>query len=687
TDASGVVTREYRYNEHGLMVWHRMPGGLESEYRWKKFDHWRVVENRTSTGDGCRFSYDLAAGLTTVEHYDGQTRRHYWNAQNLIVRYVDERGENWRYEWDENELLTRRIDPLGNAVTFVYDDMGNRVQEIDVDGNTRTTTWLEHRALPAAIIEADGSATRFWYDEHHGLKRVVDPMGQTTQLRRDAFGQVVEEVDAAGNSRYQEYNEAGQIVRSTDCSGRITRYRYHPLGWLVAETGADGEETRYRYDAAGRPVQLDRPEGWTESLKWNERGLPVKHAGADGKESEFIYDEAGRLTATRNPQGEEVRRRWDSRGRLIALENENGEAYQFRWGADSLLLEEVGLDGVASQYRYDACGRTIARTFAAGHPEAITHAFAWSASGQLVARTTPEGQTRYHYTPSGLLSRIGLHPALAADAWTTEAEQELAFEYDALGRVTREAGEHGELAWEYDALGNRTSVTLPDGRELKQFYYGSGHLLSIALDRLSVSDFTRDELHRETSRTQGLLTTRSEYDRLGRLHRRDVFTGNAQRPSPRRWSRRWDYDYRNNLVREERDDNPFSWYRWQYDSAGRLLVQDGTLPGQEQWRWDAAGNPLEGAAEKVTHNRLTQLNGIRWRYDIHGRTVEKDNGQTRWHYRYDGEHRLTEVISQPRDGNKPQTQVSFRYDPLGRRISKTRRQILGGQPTGKPVTT
>ncbi|NEM19429.1 RHS repeat protein, partial [Escherichia coli] len=126
--------------------------------------------------------------------------------------------------------------------------------------------------------------------------------------------------------------------------------------------------------------------------------------------------------------------------------------------------------------------------------------------------TTPEGQTRYHYTPSGLLSRIGLHPALSADAWSAEAEQELVFEYDALGRVTRETGEHGELAWEYDALGNRTSVTLPDGRELKQFYYGSGHLLSIALDKLSVSDFTRDELHRETSRTQGLLTTRSEYD-------------------------------------------------------------------------------------------------------------------------------------------------------------------------------
>jgi RHS repeat-associated protein len=191
-----------------------------------------------------------------------------------------------------------------------------------------------------------------------------------------------------------------------------------------------------------------------------------------------------------------------------------------------------------------------------------------------------------------------------------------------------------------------------------------------------------------TSRTQGLLSTRSEYDRLGRVQRRDVFAGNAQHPAPRRWSRRWDYDYRNNLVREERDDNPFSWSNWQYDSAGRLLEQDGTLPGQEQWRWDAASNPLDDSLQQsVRHNRVTRLNGIQWRYDIHGRTTFKDNGQTRWTYRYDGEHRLTDVISQPRDRNKPQTQVSFRYDPLGRRISKTRQQLLGGQPMGKRVTT
>ena len=100
--------------------------------------------------------------MTTVEHYDGQKRQHYWNAQNLIVRYVDERGENWRYTWDENELLTQRIDPLGNTVTFVYDEMGNRVQEIDPDGNARTTTantarYRRPSLKPTAALPGSGT--------------------------------------------------------------------------------------------------------------------------------------------------------------------------------------------------------------------------------------------------------------------------------------------------------------------------------------------------------------------------------------------------------------------------------------------------------------------------------------------------------------------------------------------------
>ncbi|WP_210483821.1 glycohydrolase toxin TNT-related protein [Pantoea ananatis] len=688
TDAAGVVSRRFRYNDDGLMVWHQLPGGLESEYRWQKLDHWRVVENRTNTGDGCHMHYDLDAGITRVSTYDGQQREHHWNAAGLITCFIDERGETWRYEWDENELLTRRIDPLGNAVSFTYDDLGNRVEEKDADGGVQAVQWLSHRSLPTVVAGADGATTKYYYDPHHGLERVVDALGQSTFYKRDEFGLVVEEIDAAGNSYRREFNDAGQVIRETDCSGLTTRYRYHPLGWLSCVTAPDGEETRYHYDAAGRPVLLERAEGWEERLRWSDNGLQLAHESADGKRSEFRYDNVGRLIANRNAQGETVQRSWDSRGRLTALQNENGEQYQFEWGADSLLLAQVGLDGVATRYDYDAAGRTVSRTFAAGHPQSITHRYHWSRAGQLLARTTPEGQTRYHYSGGGQLSKVSQHLPLSDTEWSQQAEQEIAFTYDALGRILGEQGEQGALAWDYDALGNCTALTLPDGRNLKQLYYGSGHLLSIALDNLPVTEFTRDTLHRELSRTQGGLTTRSEYDRLGRLRRRDVFKGEAQRPAPRVWSRRRDFDYGNNLIREERDDNPFSQTLWHYDNAGRLLSQEGAQPGNEQWRWDGAGNPLDRhAASHIMHNRVTELNGIRWQYDIHGRTTEKDDGQTRWRYRYDGEHRLTDVISEPRDRNKPRTKVSFRYDPLGRRISKTRHQLLQGKPSGNAVTT
>ncbi|WP_380184618.1 RHS repeat-associated core domain-containing protein [Kalamiella sp. sgz302252] len=684
-DAAGVVTREFTYNEQGLMSSHRLPGGMLSEYRWQQFDDWRVVATRTSAGDSSTIHYDLDKGLTSVKHGDGYEHLHYWNKQSLVTRYIDERGEEWRYEWDKNQQLTLAVDPLGQATKFRYDEAGNLVEQEDACGNVRATLWLETRALPISVHEADGSSTRFLYDEHYGLAKVLVGTEVSEQLERDEFGQVIRRIDAAGGVSKYEYNEAGQVTAATDCSGFTTRYRYHALGWLLTEIAPDGEETHYSHDAAGRPVTLTRPEEWEEKIYWSEDGLPMTHRTADGKKSHFRYDEAGRLVATQNPQGGEVRREYDHRSRLTGLINENGERYGFSWGADSLLLEERGLDGVATRYGYDAVGRVAERIFAAGTADAISHFYRYDARGLVTGRRSPDGETRFAWSAVGQMLKAAFHPALDESHVTAQAEQLLEFSWDKQGRLVSETGEQGTVAYEWDALGNRTATTLPDGRRLRNFYYGSGHLLSIALDNLPVTDFSRDNLHRETSRTQGGLISRVSYDRLGRLRQRDVFTGTRQRPAPREWSRRWGYDHRNNLIREEHDDNPFRWRHWQYDASGRLLKQEGVQTNHEWWQWDAASNPLDDSPEAVSHNRVTKLNGAEYRYDVHGRTVEKRYNGERWRFSYDGEHRLSQVVREARYG--AQTQVSFRYDPLGRRISKTSRRSRAGEEPGKPETT
>ncbi|MGP9631253.1 MULTISPECIES: hypothetical protein [unclassified Halomonas] len=78
---------------------------------------------------------------------------------------------------------------------------------------------------------------------------------------------------------------------------------------------------------------------------------------------------------------------------------------------------------------------------------------------------------------------------------------------------------------------------------------------------------------------------------------------------------------------------------YSYDAAGRLI---GSQHGDHARRYsvDAAGNRLE-SQDNLPDNRLTQLNGARYRYDGAGNLIERQqpNGE-RLTLGYDGANRL-----------------------------------------------
>ncbi|MDX5631096.1 MULTISPECIES: hypothetical protein [unclassified Brenneria] len=115
------------------------------------------------------------------------------------------------------------------------------------------------------------------------------------------------------------------------------------------------------------------------------------------------------------------------------------------------------------------------------------------------------------------------------------------------------------------------------------------------------------------------------------------------------------------------------------------MAQEGALPDTEHYRYDPAANLLDEGQCRQRHNRVTHYKGIHYRYDTFGRTVEKHKDR----YRYDAEHRLTEVIRHSAHYNEPEQHVQFRYDPLGRRTHKqVWLQIRDlPQPTGQRQTT
>ncbi|MCQ7723419.1 HNH endonuclease, partial [Salmonella enterica] len=231
----------------------------------------------------------------------------------------------------------------------------------------------------------------------------------------------------------------------------------------------------------------------------------------------------------------------------------------------------------------------------------------------------------------------------------------------------------GVLQHRYDVQGNRTETQMPDGRTLRYLYYGSGHLQQINLGRDVISEFTRDHLHREVQRSQGRLDTRRMYDRTGRLTRKLTCKGMRGVVPETFIDREYAYSGQDELLKKRHSRQGVTDYF--YDTTGRITAcrNEAYL---DSWQYDAAANLLDrrqgetaqaGAGSVVPFNRITSYRGLHYRYDEYGRVVEKRGRNGTQHYRWDAEHRLTEVAV---IRGSTVRRYGYVYDAPGRRVEK-----------------
>ncbi|EBK2024593.1 RHS repeat-associated core domain-containing protein, partial [Salmonella enterica subsp. enterica serovar Typhi] len=247
------------------------------------------------------------------------------------------------------------------------------------------------------------------------------------------------------------------------------------------------------------------------------------------------------------------------------------------------------------------------------------------------------------------------------------------FSYDSAGNLLSEETAQGVLQHRYDVQGNRTETQMPDGRTLRYLYYGSGHLQQINLGRDVISEFTRDHLHREVQRSQGRLDMRRMYDRTGRLTRKLTCKGMRGVVPETFIDREYAYSGQDELLKKRHSRQGVTDYF--YDTTGRITAcrNEAYL---DSWQYDAAANLLDrrqgetaqaGAGSVVPFNRITSYRGLHYRYDEYGRVVEKRGRNGTQHYRWDAEHRLTEVAV-TRGGTV--RRYGYVYDAPGRRVEK-----------------
>jgi YD repeat-containing protein len=690
-DTTGQVQRRFAYDAGRRMVEHQLPAGLRCFYEWALVEglEWRVVRHWTDEGDAYQFDYDLKAGLTRITDGLQRVSSRHWNTQHQITQYSDNLGQTWLFEWNDERQLLSATDPQGGRYEYSYDEAGNLIGETDPLGRSDSMLWLEHWALPLVETDAADHRWQYRYDPRGNCIAETDPLGYVTRYRYDAFGQVVEIIDATGKSKKLRWNPFGQLVEHIDCSGYPTRFSYDERGYLQVIIDALGERTQFSYDANGRLLNNQLPDGRIEQYQRDASGQLVGYTDPAGHTTLYQHNRRGQVRQRTDAHGRQVQFGYDSYGRLQALTNENGERYRFAWDAGDRLTEQQDLDGSAKRYDYDRLDNITAVTAVAAPygnglalvpevpPAPIVHRLERDAVGRLIAKTTDDGRTDYSYDAVDQLTAVTFTDLQG----NTQA---LGFAYDALGQLLAEQGSAGTLHHHYDELGNLIQTQLPDGRWLNRLYYGSGHLHQINLDGQVISDFERDRLHREVLRTQGQLSTRSEYDRSGRLRARQ--RRHASQPSlmPAAAQKHFEYDPADNLI-GKLDQQPAAQHRQllHYDATGRIIASQDSPQGQrETFAYDAAANLLDGpqtGAGLVVHNKLLTYQDKRYRYDAFGRMIEKRSAKRGvQHFAYDAESRLIEVR------NENGSVVRMTYDPLGRRIKKTEHD-RDGYPLGETL--
>ncbi|WP_262979755.1 DUF6531 domain-containing protein, partial [Photorhabdus temperata] len=685
-----ALQRQFGWTEHGVMAWHQDARGLRCDYKWEQTDEalWRVVAQQTSEGAGYRLEYDNENAARTAHWHDGTRTVWRLNDAHHIIHCRDRNGTEHHILWDEFGLPNGYTDADGHTRLSEWDKHGRQLSFTDANGNQTGWQYQNDTDQLTFIFWPDGTETALAYDEFGRLVSETSPLKQTTRYHY-GFNNTVRPykvTDAKGGESHFMWNGQGQLIRHTDCANQSSTWRYDDENRLSRFTNALMETVSYDYNDSGQLILVTYPDDSTEHMAWDSAGQLTYHQRNENVPRSWEYNALGQVVCATDRLQRQIRYQYSPDGHLVKIENANDGRYLLNRDAEGRLIEEIRPDDTLIQYEYNAAGllsterRMGDRVFK--YPERRVHQH-YDAAGQLIQRETYTDTYQYRWDKMGRLLEARREPNDNGKQLGI-VPNTVRFGYDALGRVIREQNGDDCLQFSYDELDNLTALTLPQGGTLSWLYYGSGHLSAIRHEQKLITEFERDDLHRETRRTQGGLFQLRDYDPLGRCtHQYSLPLKQADaEPLPylsegKPW-RAWLYNPQDEL--QVMEDHYRGMIEYLYDSESRLkkVTHWGSAYDEMLW-YDRADNLLEQPqailkreAEERGFSKAMEPQGDRlnhwreWRYehDPHGNITRREGRMRKTQdYRYDGDNRLIVAVI----GN---TTARYHYDALGRRIRK-----------------
>lgn len=717
TDALGKTTR-MTYSGH-LMTEKTDRNG--DTYYWEYDGKRRCVHTYGRDGmmEG-RIEYHPEKGYNLVTDSTGGTTTYRYTPEQLVTAEIDPLGNETRHSYTDYMEPYRTTDPEGGVTGYSYDGEGKLTGITYPDGSGEMFVHDNEGRL-IIHIDCEGNKTVRLYDRErpHLVTGFIDAAGEVTELAYDAHGLPV--TVSKGKRRSElSYDREMNLEAWHEDGRKLGGWKHDARGRMTERTFPGYRTEFYHYDALDRLRRIDARDGNVIHLDYDSYDS-ITEARDARRHVRMGYNSVGSMT-WREEAGHRVSFNYDGMDRLTEVVNEAGAGYLFGRDLAGNITSERDYGGIGRTYHRDGCGRvtridrpggrsttytydTMGRVTTAVYHDGTREEYGYDRNGLMVSADNTEARIRLERDPMGrvVCEKAGLP---GGDTFTQVMSVES--EYNIYGERTRVRSSLGaDMRLSYDSPGLVGGIKAeverpePDKASAEEGNTGKKNIQSWE------SSILRDDAGRETERfaTGGIRIT-TDYDDMGLVRSRHVHSGERHTG----WrSYRWDvgarlmsmrsnlspepvifdYDGMCNLVRADYSmhesifrtpDKVGNLYRSEsgrdrtYDGGGRL-----TSDGEFHYRYDCEGNLVHRSRRNLSD--MNSGSAGRIRKGLFGLFSSQENGEggstgskdplfADWQ---PGDTCYEWLASGMLAGVKtPEGKtVSFGYDALGRRVSKT----------------
>jgi RHS repeat-associated protein len=614
----------------------------------------RVTSAVDNSGRTITYTYNTAGTLAKVVYPDQTNEQYGYDSNNRMLTMQDRRGNVWvTNQYDTNGRVTKQILADNTYYQFAYTTNNSNVVTAttvtDPNGNQEQVVFDPVSHDPSSDTYAYGTSlaqTTTYNRESSGLiDSETDALGRTTAYTHDALGNVLSRTQLSGTqtpvtTQFTYTSAYNQLASVTDPLGHTTNFSY-TNGCLTQITDALGHNTAIQCNSAGQPTTVQDALGNTTSFTYQGYDLQSTTDPLN-RTTSYVVDVLGRRIATRDALGNVTLAQYETNGRVLstmdALNQATANTYD---GNGNLLTVTLPNTGVI-HYSYDTRNRVTLRT------DAMNQSESWSYDGMDHVLTHSDRKGQVTDTSYDALNRRSL--VSYSDGSGIQAN------YDAGNRLTSLVDSvSGTLGWSYDGLNRVTGTSSPQG-SVSYSYDAAGRRTSMTPAAQTQAVYAYDNANRLTNITQGSETVQLTYDAD---NRRTVLT------LPNGITVTYGYDAASELIGmtyAQGNGIPLGNLVYGYDENGRISNKSGGFAT------DTSPTPTTQTSTFDLNDRETSFNGTALSYDANGNLTFDGTNTYTWNAR----NQLTQITS----GGA--TQMSYAYDALGRRISKT---VQGGTPT------